>query len=107
ATDRPRDVVGRIARSNSCRTEHRHRGAEPGQGVEALDELRQDPQRTPRIRVEECRALVPLEEPLVLGRLARGREEMSLVGPEHDTSAAATFALGHYLLSAAVSHRAG
>ena len=50
------------------RAEDRSPPDRPGHRVEALDELGQDPEHPPRVRVEEGRADAPLEELLVLGR---------------------------------------
>ena len=41
--------------ADARRAEDRDRRADPGERVEAFDELAQDPQRAPRIGVEECR----------------------------------------------------
>jgi hypothetical protein len=56
------------------RAEDRDRRTERRQGIEALDELGQDPERTPRVGVEEGRPTRGLEELAVLGhgRVAGG-----------------------------------
>ena len=66
----------RVARLDARGPEDADRRADLGQRVEALDELGQDPQRAPRVGVEEVGTRRALEQRLVLGqrhaRPARG-----------------------------------
>ena len=58
-------VAGRPVRAR--RAEHRDRGPHRSQGVEPFDELGQDPQRPPWVRIEERRGPARLEKLFVLG----------------------------------------
>ena len=67
--DRPCQLVGGRPVRDPGRTEDRHRRPDPGERVESLDELREDPQRPPGIAADERRlaARSRLQELLVLG----------------------------------------
>src|SRR5207244_12187248 len=69
------------------RTEHGHGRADGGEGIEALDELRQDTEGAPWIGIEERRAVPALEELFVLGGAALAAELLG--GPRTHGHAAA------------------
>ncbi len=89
AADRSRELVRLGPLLDPRRPEHRDRRTDLGERLEALDELGQDPQRPPRVGLEERRPLggAAREQLLVLGRPAL-RQPPGGLGAHRDTAAA-------------------
>ena len=92
--DPARELVVRMAGRCPGGAEDRDGGADGRERVEALHELREDPQGTPRVGVEELGAVRLLQEALVLGGAAGRMDQVRLLGPDDHPAAPAPALLG-------------